>query len=71
MTTQMDQRNLRTMNLRIDLWQRLFSIKIKHPKFESLNDVIEAILNQNKKLKNEVAKLKGGIDEGDKSEDKD
>jgi hypothetical protein len=62
---------MRTMNLKIDLWQRLVAIRSKNPKLGSLNEVIEAVLEQNKKLKKELIVLRGGYNERNKSEDTD
>lgn len=55
--TQMELRGYRTVNMRLDLWQKLAIMKSNYPQLGSFSAVIIAVLNQNKKLKSRVHEL--------------
>lgn len=69
MTTQ-EKYGYKTANLRPGVWQRLLILKAKNPlKKQTLSDVIESVLEQNKKLKKKLIGGKDGSDDKDSSEE--
>jgi hypothetical protein len=57
MTTQFDAKGFRTINAKLRLWQKLTFLLAKNPKYRGISELIEAIIDQNKKLRLRVRDL--------------